>query len=470
MIVIVLWLLIYIIIPIVLIGKLIEKSRDNKYNKSGYKDASKNSYKETMSDAGKYGEYLTYTYLEKLNINKRLMTNLYIPKKDGSTTEIDLIMITETGLYVIESKNYSGWIFGNEKDRNWTQTLKSNQKYQFLNPIWQNKGHINALKEVLNLEDSDLLKSIIVFSERCELKSIKTTSPNVLVIKRNNLINTVMADVVKSKKILTRENIEQIYLKLHEFAFADEETKARHIKNIQVKNKSNYKTSIKVLNKEIETNESELIPTSNTCVELHKILNSSRRYDYTNIDSIPFTNGIYVMFERGEKYNGIDRVVRVGTHIEDGGLIDRIREHYILENKNRSIFRKHLGLALLYKDRDPYTNIWNADTSKNNIIEHYKAQIDEVKELNLEKRITRHINSSITFTCIPINSREERLRFEEGILTTLNKASDFKPSQQWLGLNSPISNISKKGLWNAGGLTGIELQKEDIEVVRHLSK
>jgi hypothetical protein len=53
------------------------------------------------------------------------MTNLYIPKKDGSTTEIDLIMLSQTGVYVFESKNYSGWIFGDEKSKNWMQTLQS---------------------------------------------------------------------------------------------------------------------------------------------------------------------------------------------------------------------------------------------------------------------------------------------------------------------------------------------------------
>jgi hypothetical protein len=63
-----------------------------------------------------------------------------LSKKDGSTTEIDLIMIDETGIYVFESKNYSGWIFGDEKRKNWVQTLENRQKNYFYNPIWQNGG------------------------------------------------------------------------------------------------------------------------------------------------------------------------------------------------------------------------------------------------------------------------------------------------------------------------------------------
>jgi hypothetical protein len=66
----------------------------------------------TIFNSGNYGEFLTFCCLEKLKGDHKLLTNVYLPKKDGSTTEIDLIMIDETGIYVFESKNYSGWIFG----------------------------------------------------------------------------------------------------------------------------------------------------------------------------------------------------------------------------------------------------------------------------------------------------------------------------------------------------------------------
>ena len=81
-----------------------------RYQKSGYKSASGNSFLKTILDKGNYGEFLTFVYLEKLEGNHKIMTNLYIPKSDGTTTEIDLIMISQTGIYVFESKNYSGWI------------------------------------------------------------------------------------------------------------------------------------------------------------------------------------------------------------------------------------------------------------------------------------------------------------------------------------------------------------------------
>ena len=85
-----------------------------KFKDSDYRSESGNSFSKTLFDKGNYGEFLTFSYLEKLDILKKLLVNVYVTKDDGSTTEIDLIMICSAGIYVFESKNYSGWIFGNE--------------------------------------------------------------------------------------------------------------------------------------------------------------------------------------------------------------------------------------------------------------------------------------------------------------------------------------------------------------------
>ena len=120
-----------------------------KFSKSEYRIRSRNSFAKTIFNKGNYGEYLTFSYLEKLPGYKKIVTNIYVKKEDGKTTEIDLVMLHETGIYVFESKNYSGWIFGDEKNKSWTQTLKGNNKNYFYNPIWQNNGHIIALANFL---------------------------------------------------------------------------------------------------------------------------------------------------------------------------------------------------------------------------------------------------------------------------------------------------------------------------------
>ena len=132
----------------------------------------------TIFDKGNYGEFLTFCMLEKMG-ESNILTNIYLPQKDGTTTEVDLLIINATGIYVFESKNYSGWIFGDEKNKMWTQSLKGGQKNKFFNPIWQNKGHISALDNYLNNQFSDAFYSYIIFSERCELKKVNFSSPNV---------------------------------------------------------------------------------------------------------------------------------------------------------------------------------------------------------------------------------------------------------------------------------------------------
>lgn len=150
----------YIIIILVIIIVLTLKK--SKYDKSNYKKESGNGFFGVMMDKGKYGEYLSFNILEKIKGEHRILTNVYLPKENGETTEIDLIYLHETGIYVLESKNYSGWIFGDEKSKYWMQTLKNGQKEKFYNPIKQNNTHIKYLIKLLKV-DEKLVKSIIVF-------------------------------------------------------------------------------------------------------------------------------------------------------------------------------------------------------------------------------------------------------------------------------------------------------------------
>lgn len=76
---------------------------------------------------GIYGETLTKEILERLTFQHKTFTNLYLPYK-GKTVEIDIVLVTLKGIYVIESKNYSGWIYGHPIQQYWTQTLSKGKK------------------------------------------------------------------------------------------------------------------------------------------------------------------------------------------------------------------------------------------------------------------------------------------------------------------------------------------------------
>lgn len=79
-------------------------------------------------------------------------SDLYLPRPDGDgLTQVDHVVVSPFGIFVIETKNYTGWIYGSENQPKWTQTFSSGGKCSFQNPIWQNKLHMAALAKLLNL-------------------------------------------------------------------------------------------------------------------------------------------------------------------------------------------------------------------------------------------------------------------------------------------------------------------------------
>lgn len=220
---------------IIFFGFLIVLPKYLHFKRSAYQGITGHRFFNTILDKGKYGEFLTFSYLEKLKGHHRLLCNLYIPKKNGSTTEIDLLMITETGLYVFESKNYSGWIFGNESNRYWTQSFPNGKKERFYNPIWQNSGHITALKDVLDLNYHPYLKSVIIFSERCQLKNLQVHSSNVNILKRNGLVKYMRKEIKKGSKVLTKDDINLLFTQLEKFTRVDQSIKEQHIQSVKKK-------------------------------------------------------------------------------------------------------------------------------------------------------------------------------------------------------------------------------------------
>ena len=193
----------------------------NAYMKSEYYSLTQTPFNALRRDKGLTGEYLTCKELSKLEGTKRFLFNCYIPKKNNTTTEIDVILIHSSGIYVFESKNYSGWIFGSESQKQWTQSFPNGQKERFYNPMMQNKTHIDCLMHLLPELDSDVFRSIIVFSERCELKKIEATTNRHSVIKRNHLLRTVNETV--KQQVLTDDDIEKVYQKLIPFTQVSEQ-------------------------------------------------------------------------------------------------------------------------------------------------------------------------------------------------------------------------------------------------------
>jgi len=144
------------------------------------------------------------------------------------------------------------------------------------------------------------------------------------------------------------------------------------------------------------------------CNDLHVWTHSLPRFQFPfDKNAIPL-NGIYILFEKGELAHGTDRIVRVGTHTGEKQLRSRLLQHFLIENKDRSIFRKNIGRALLNREHDPYLAIWNIDrTSRQTREKHEHIDLDRQREV--ERDVTAYIQEHFSFVVFPVEEKAKRL-------------------------------------------------------------
>jgi len=158
--------------------------------------------------------------LDVSNLLLKLPQEQYIPlnnimlKTPTGTTQIDHILVSIYGIFVIETKNYKGLILGRENDKQWTQCL-SGQKNRFMNPIRQNFGHIQNLKALLRAYGEIPYISIVAFEDNCRLI---LECPKAIVIKFGQLRKTVkdfsikpvmnLAKAIQISHYITTNNID----------------------------------------------------------------------------------------------------------------------------------------------------------------------------------------------------------------------------------------------------------------------
>jgi hypothetical protein len=207
---------------------------------------------------------------------------------------------------------------------------------------------------------------------------------------------------------------------------------------------------------------------SQICREIHELFNGLERRGFPYDSTMIPRNGIYVMFEKGEPSHGCDRIVRVGTHRGDDKLRSRLKEHYITENKDRSIFRKNIGLATLNKRSDAFLEQWNLDLTTNDKKNTYKDIVDFNIQIKVENEVSEYIRNNISFTVFEIKDRDTRLAFESKIISTVSLCDECCPSDNWLGLYSPKEKIRKSGLWLEQGLYKEPLSEADIDLLRSI--
>ena len=186
----------------------------------------KRSYTRTK---GAIGERRTRKILERLPETYRVINGLRLQTERGMA-HIDHTVLSPHGIFVIiDTKNYEGWIFGDEHAEYWTQVVYDTRN-RFYNPVRQNYGHVQALKEVLGRSGDFPYYPVVVFNDGCTLKKVSTTHP---VIYQRQLMDLILDQ--KREVVLTGKEIDRLYATLLAAHYQGKQARKQHMAGIQAK-------------------------------------------------------------------------------------------------------------------------------------------------------------------------------------------------------------------------------------------
>ena len=172
---------------------------------------------------GFMGEFWLKLELKKLPKNKYKLLNDIMIEDEKGTHQIDHIVLSKYGIFVIEMKNYYGLIIGNQYKEKWYQYLGKN-KYTFHNPMYQNYGHVKALSNVLKLNE-ELFIPITCFSNQVKLK-VTSNKPVVQV-------DTINRNILKYNEEIITCDLNELSLNIENMNILDKNKRKEHVKNIR---------------------------------------------------------------------------------------------------------------------------------------------------------------------------------------------------------------------------------------------
>lgn len=172
---------------------------------------------------GRRGERNVSFWLHLLPDEYHIFDDVYL-NINGHSVQIDHIAVSKYGVFVIETKNIQGWIFGGDNSEYWTKNMYG-KKYQFRNPLKQNYYHVKMLQTLLGLPQNNFIP-IVVFLKGATLKC--NTSGNVISVSRLNRTIKRHNDI-----ILEDEEIRRILMILTEYNIEDRKYKKAHIRKVK---------------------------------------------------------------------------------------------------------------------------------------------------------------------------------------------------------------------------------------------
>ena len=197
---------------------------------------SRREYYDEPTDGESFEELIEQKLSKLEKVGAKVIRNCYLRRNNGTTTQIDDILVFRSGIYVIECKDYSGGIFGDGNRENWTQTLPygwngDSIKTSFYNPIKQNQSHIQCIRQKLLNDNSIPIHNIVVFGDKCTFKSIENTM-GAHVIKVERLYEVVYRIEQETVQRLSESEIENIYVRLMQDVSENPSIDNEHIRNV----------------------------------------------------------------------------------------------------------------------------------------------------------------------------------------------------------------------------------------------
>lgn len=156
---------------------------------------------------GFFGEFWVKLELKRLKKDYKVLNNVIVRTMDNSTHQIDHVVVSKYGIFVIETKQINGYIKGNNYDKNWT-VKRGKNTYYINNPVHQNYGHIKALSEVLGINDDKFISIVCISSQA----KVRVNSNNVIRIYElvkyiKSYTNEILPNYIETYNNLVSRNI-----------------------------------------------------------------------------------------------------------------------------------------------------------------------------------------------------------------------------------------------------------------------
>jgi len=345
----------------------------------------------------------------------------------------------------------------------------------------QNKESFVTEDELLNGLNADILeiykklkKEILSWNEKIQFKAI------------NDYL--IFSYYYRFLKISFKDNEIKLELSFSEDKpFEDYKNTTTQIKNenkvkvfnFSINNIKNIDYALLLIKQSYENNNQEFYSYTAYNHSIHKLFNESKRYTYPFNNTIP-KNGLFVLFEKGEKFHDEDRIVYIGSNIKKDKIPKMLNFIFKDGNRDNTSFRKNIGKALLAKIDNPYikkfkitqdsniNNLWDMNLKEFNEM-YLENSIENQKIEKIEEMVSQYIQDNFSFSIIELDNKLKRLNLKSKIISTLSLSDESKPSKKWLGYNSPRGKIRKSGLWLEQHIGNREnqLNKEDVEYLKY---